>query len=323
MPRTVIQGQSEISASWLSRVLKQRVERFQVVPGHGNWSRQLTIHAHLADGSASALRLKICLGDTFGRSEVDYYTRDYIGMHDAPIVLCLDAQYEPSVGYHLLLEDLEPSHRDRRDVDPSMAHGLAVAQSLGRMHRHHWESMGAPAEASLNRYFDEVRPGVAAIESALGVPMRDRFERHERAFRERWAQPLGMSLLHGDSNPTNILTPNSAEAPVYFLDRQPFDWSLTYGVAAWDLAYFMIPWWPEPLRLECEATVLRHWYETLDAPGYSWEQAKADWRLSVEQCLSVPLEWCSKPATLESMRWLWEVQLARVENAIASQNSGA
>ena len=59
-------GQSEISASWLSCNLKQRVERFQVVPGHGNWSRQLTIHAHLADGRKCA-RLKICLGDTFGR----------------------------------------------------------------------------------------------------------------------------------------------------------------------------------------------------------------------------------------------------------------
>lgn len=323
MPRTVIQDESEISTSWLCRVLNQRVDHFQIVRGHGNWSRQLTIHAHLADGSTNALRLKICLGDTFGRSEVDYYTRDYVGMHDAPIVQCMDAQYDPAVGYHLLLEDLAQSHRDRRDVDPSLAYGLAVAQSLGRMHRHHWESMAAPDTALLDRYLDEVRPGVSAIESAMGLSMQDRFDRHERAFRTRWANRQGMSLLHGDLNPTNILTPNDAETPVYFLDRQPFDWSLTYGVAASDLAYFMIPWWPEQRRLECEAVVLRQWYEALGAPGYSWEQAKADWRLSVEQCLNVPLEWCSKHSTLESMRWLWEVQLARVENAIARPSNDA
>ena len=323
MPGSVIQDEAEISTSWLSRVLKQRVEHVQIVRGHGNWSRQWSVRAGLSDGSVMALRLKICLGDTFGRSEVDYYTRDYVGLHDAPLVRCLDAQYDPAIGYHLLLEDLSHRCRDRRDVVPSLAHGLAVAKSLGRMHKHHWASMPAPDEAALDRYFDEVRPGVAPLERATGCPLRDRFERHERAFRARWRSPAGMSLLHGDLNPTNLLTPHDAETPVYFLDRQPFDWSLTYGVAASDLAYFMIPWWPEALRLECEAAVLRQWYEALEAPGYSWEQAKADWRLSVEQCLNVPLEWCSKPATLESMRWLWEAQWARVESALARPGSGA
>jgi hypothetical protein len=126
-----------------------------------------------------------------------------------------------------------------------------------------------------------------------------------------------MSLLHGDLKPTNVLTPKRAETPVYFLDRQPFEWSLTYGVAVTDLAYFMIPWWPEQARHQCEHAVLRHWYESLGKSDYSWRQALADWRLSVEQCLNVPLEWCSKASTLESMRWLWEVQFARVQDALA------
>jgi hypothetical protein len=110
------------------------------------------------------------------------------------------------------------------------------------------------------------------------------------------------------------------ETPLYFLDRQPFDWSLTYGVAASDLAYFMIPWWPEQTRAECELVVLRHWYDALDAPEYSWSEAQADWRLSVEQCLNVPMEWCSKPTTLESMRWLWLAQFSRVQKALAQPN---
>ena len=317
MDGPVIRDEKQVSRTWLSRVLDLHVESIRFAPGHGNWSRQLVINALLTDGSTRALRLKTCLGATFGRSEVDYYTRDYVDLQDAPIVKCFDAQFDPLVGYHLLLEDLAPSHCDRRDAAPSLAYGKAVAQALGRMHRHHWESMGAPAEATLDRYFDEIRPGIEPMEQAIGVSLRERFERHELAFRKRWAKPQGMTLLHGDLNPTNVLTPKDADAPVYFLDRQPFDWSLTYGLAVSDLAYFMIPWWPEQARRECEQAVLRHWFEALGAPGYSWEQALADWRLSVAQCLHVPVEWCSKAATLQSMRWLWEAQWARIESAMA------
>ena len=126
-----------------------------------------------------------------------------------------------------------------------------------------------------------------------------------------------MSLLHGDLNSMNVLTPKADTRPVYFLDRQPFEWSLTYGVAAYDLAYFLVLWWPESIRVACETPILRCWYENVEQEGYSWEEAQADWRISVEQCLHVPLEWCSKPQTAEKMRWLWEIQLARVKAALA------
>lgn len=313
----VIRNQDELSASWVGRALNQGVDSIRVTAGNGNWSSQLSIEATMGDGTTRALRLKICLGDTFGRSEVDYYTRDYVNMDQAPLVRCFDARYQPGVGYHLLLEDLAATHTDRKLVLPSLPYGIAVAEALGRLHAHHWCSRPAPEAAALDRYFDEVRPGLAPMERATGCPLREPFALHERAFRTRWAKPQGMSLLHGDLNPTNILTPSGHENPVYFLDRQPFDWSLTYGVAASDLAYFMIPWWPEQERQRCESVVLRTWYDALGAPEYSWHEAQADWRISVEQCLNVPMEWCSKPATLESMQWLWQAQFARVRNALA------
>jgi hypothetical protein len=313
----VIRDETQVTTSWLSRVLGQEVASFGLTPLRGNWSRQLAISVHLGDGSTRALRLKICLGSEFGRSEVDYYTRDYAGLQGAPLVRCFEARHDLAVGYHVLLEDLAATHSDRRDVPPTLAYGLTVAEALGRLHRHHWCSRPAPGEEALNRYLDEIRRGLAPMERATGQPLRDRFERHERAFRLRWARPGGMALLHGDLNPTNVLTPIGADAPAYFLDRQPFDWSPTYGVAVSDLAYFMIPWWPERAREECEVAVLRRWYEALDQPGYGWDEAQGDWRLSVEQCLNVPMEWCSRETTLESMRGLWEAQLARVQSAIA------
>lgn len=314
-PRIVREGK-DVTTAWLGEVLGREVEAFHITPGHGQWSRQLQISARMGDGSVRALRLKICLGGVFGRSEVDYYTRDYVDMPDAPLVPCLAAEYDPAVGYHLLLEDLATSHTDRRDLQPTLAHGLAVAEALGRLHRHHWMSRPAPGEAVLGRYLDHIRPGLAPLERATGRSMRGAFERHEQAFRERWARPQGMTLLHGDLNPTNLLTPRGADAPVWFLDRQPFDWSLTYGLAVYDLAYFMIPWWPEALRKAHGRAILRCWYDALSQPEYAWSEAQADWRLCVGQCLNIPIEWCSRPSTLESMRWLWEAQLARIESAV-------
>jgi Phosphotransferase enzyme family len=320
---SVIRREDEVSAAWLSHILKRDVKQLEITAGRGNWSRQLAIEAHMSDGTAQALRLKICLGDTFGRSEVDYYSLDYVMLANAPLVRCFDAQYDAAIGYHLLLDDLSATHADRRDAPPTLAHGLAVAEALGRMHAHHWESMPVPDEAALNRYFEAIRPGLDAMENATGCSLRAQFELHEAAFRERWKTPRGMSLLHGDLNPTNVLTPRGSEAPVYFLDRQPFDWSLTHGVAVSDLACFMVPWWPEQTRHDCELTVLRHWHESIGKPDYSWNEAQADWKLSVEQCLHVPMEWCSKETTLHSMSWLWKSQFARVQNALSRPGGDA
>lgn len=309
---SVLTHASALTPEWLSAVLGHTVVRIDATTETSNWSSQVPLKATLASGERLALRLKICLGDTFGPSEVAYYTHDYTDLPNAPLVRCYDAQYAPGVGYHLLLDDLSATHHNRRDAPPTLAYGLAVAEALGRLHRHHVHSQPVPDNTVWERYFTEILPGVVPLEQATGQPFAARVAAHADALRTRWSNPVGMSLLHGDLNSTNVLTPQDAESPVYFLDRQPFDWSLTYGVAAYDLAYFLILWWPAEVRHTHEAAILRCWFEAFAAPGYTWEQAQTDWSLSVEQCLHVPLEWCSKPETAESMRWLWQMQLDRI-----------
>ena len=226
----VLTGAEQLTAEYLSDALGQPVLSFTFTTEESNWARQVLIIATLADGTKRALRLKLCLGETFGRSEVDYYARDYVGLENAPLVRCYDAQFDPVAGYHLLLDDLSDTHADRRGVAPTLKHSLAIAEALGRMHAHHWESAPVPEDSAWERYFATVRPGVEAIERATGRAFSEKFEAHAKALRERWADPHGLTLLHGDVNPTNVLAPKDAESPVYFLDRQPFDWSLPYEI---------------------------------------------------------------------------------------------
>ncbi len=309
---SVILRVEDITASWLSEVLGESVVEFTTLSSESSWAHQIQLGVSLESGETRRLRLKMCFGETFGRSEVDFYTKDYVGMENAPLVRCWDAQFEEGAGYHLLLDDLSETYTNRFEIPPTLEYGLAVAEALGRLHAHHWESQPPLGEATWTRYFGHIRPGVGPLEDAVGVPLVERFDVLERELQTRWADPRGMSLLHGDLNPGNILTPKGAAAPVFFLDRQPFDWSLTYGLAAYDLAYCCALWHPADLFRAWEEPILRRWHEALDRPEYSLEQARADLRLSVEHCLHIPIEWCTSPEDVVKMRWVWEPQLQRL-----------
>lgn len=307
-----------ITPQWLSHVLHKDVHSLKLNLESSNWSTQVPLRVKFRDGSTASLRVKICAGSSFGPSEVDYYMHDYVSMIDAPLVKCWNAEFDSQLGYHLLLDDLAETHTNRREVQPNREYGLAVARALGRLHKHHWESQSVPGQEAVDRYFQEFRPGVAAMKSISGHDFSGEASATERQLRDRLTNPRGMSLLHGDLNSMNILTPKGADSPVFFIDRQPFDWSLTYAVAIYDLAYFLVLWWPEDIRIAHEAEIVRCWHREVGDPAYQWQHALSAWKAAVRQCLHVPLEWCSKPATAEKMRWLWELQVGRVSSAVAS-----
>jgi hypothetical protein len=315
----VIQRFDQVTPAWLTSVLGEVVVDVDFSTSRSSWAQNASIVACMADGSNRFLWLKLCLGTTFGRSEVDYYTRDYTALVDAPLVPCYDACYEAGVGYHLLLEDLSFEFQDRKHSPPTLAHGLAIAAALARLHNHHWESASPPTTKDWKRYFDQIRPGIEPIEQETGLSFQANFEFHAKALVQRWSKPVGLTLLHGDINPTNVLTPKGLEAPVYFLDRQPFEWKLTYGLAAYDLAYAIVPWWSYEFRTKHQDEILRNWFDHLEQPGYSWTQAQADWKLSVEHCLHIPIEWCGDPSDLEKMRPLWEWQLRNISGMRLNQ----
>jgi hypothetical protein len=53
------------------------------------------------------------------------------------------------------------------------------------------------------------------------------YELHPRLMVQRTHDDVAFTLIHGDVNRTYILVPINGERPLYLIDRQPFNWSLT------------------------------------------------------------------------------------------------
>ena len=112
--------------------------------------------------------------------------------------------------------------------------------------------------------------------------MRDLYANHPQAIIDRTSDDNGFTLIHGDVGHTNVLVPRDGDRPIYIIDRQPFDWSLTTWLGVYDLAYAMVLDWPVETRRRLEMPVLRRYHDQLAQKGlesYSWEQLYDDYRL--------------------------------------------
>jgi thiamine kinase-like enzyme len=345
MTQDIIISPDQITPAWLTAALNQSglpvtVNHVQVEANQSTNARMVRLHpTYSADSPPAAppdLLLKICAGDdnSFGRSEVDYYTRDYLHLPNAPIPRCYHAAYsaEPR-RYHLLLQDLSASHQPAWDQTPTLPYALALAEAIATLHAHWWsaERLAAgnhplPDEATLGRYLANIRPGLepliaemgAALEPYQSQSLRDIFTHHPALMSQRALDPNGQTLIHGDPNPGNILTPKHGSGRVYLIDRQPFDWSLTTWLAVSDLAYVIVHWWQPEHRRQFQFPMLRHYHQQLPQhgiTGYSWEQLVQDYKLAAVQSIYVAVAWCVDERERTTMRWVWQPQLEKALTA--------
>lgn len=326
-PQRVISSLGEVDAAWLSAVLRQSgaltgggVVGHDVVEGQGNWSENARLRLHYSEGSTGErpqrLFLKLTntdLGDDeyFGSSEVDYYARDYRDVPDAPVIRCYDAAYSAEKQrYHVLLDDLTDTHFVAANRRPTLAYGLALAEGLAALHARWWGgSRLTEAGVSLHtpehieRFVEIAAPGAEHIIAALPAELaphwpqilRDLFASHSAILSGRSQNPQGFTIIHGDVGENNILIPRAGERPIYIIDRQPFDWSLTIWLGVYDLAYAMVLDWDSETRRQLEMPVLKHYHAELarrGVAGYSWERLLDDYRLSVATTVCVATEYC-------------------------------
>ncbi len=345
----VISEPSQVDAAWLTRALTAAgalrdgavadVAMQIEVRSLSTIARlQLAYTAGAQGVRPQRLFLKICTpgagNELLGPSEVHYYTRDYAGVRGVPLLTYYDAAYSAEQGsYHLLLDDVSATHAESHGRTPTLAYGLALAEGLARMHVHWWgpghlEAGGEaiPGAAEIERYVAMARAGLAPmlqgvrgeITTTWRAALHDLFTYHPAEMIARTANTHGFTLVHGDVNPGNILAPVLGDAPVYIIDRQPFDWSLTTWLGVSDLAYMMVHWWDSDIRRELETPILRHYHQLLCAAGvrhYSWQQLLLDYRLCVVQSVYVATEWCRNEADCVDMKWAWFPMLQKAMTA--------
>ncbi len=326
MQPNVIRSVEEISPAWLTAALaasgaltRGAVAAIDVETGRGNWSTSAILTVTYRNGSQGSLPRRLFLkmveidreDEFFGPSEVDYYTRDYTGLDGAPLIRCYDAAYsEEQDRYHLLLDDVSETHLEAADRAPTLEYGLALAEALAVLHAHWWGARrlteaGAPIHSPehILRFVDIARPGVKPIldhftpelKPHWPAAIQDLFAGHPQALIARARDLAGFTLIHGDAGHANILVPRAGERPLYLIDRQPFNWSLTTWLGAYDLAYAMVLDWEIEVRRRLEIPVLRRYHEQLlrqGIEGYSWDRLFEDYRLSVPMGVYVATEYC-------------------------------
>jgi hypothetical protein len=349
MPEKVITNLEQVTTEWLTAVLTNSgaltggsVTALNVDTGQGNWSTSGTLRLSYTDdvqGERPArLFLKMVNTDTgdgefFGPSEVTYYTHDYADVTDAPLLRCYDARFSETLQrYHLLLEDVSQTHVKAAQKAPTLAYGLALAEGLVALHAHWWgaqrlEEANAPihepdyifrfveiaepsAENIIRKFASELEPHWPAAISNL-------FANHPQAMIDRTQEAGGFTLIHGDVGHGNILVPRTDDRPLYIIDRQPFDWSLTTWLGVYDLAYAIVLDWDVETRRQLEMAVLQRYHEWLikrGVRGYSWEQLFDDYRLSAAMGVYIAVEYCRGGI---SERWLpaWMPMLKRALTA--------
>jgi hypothetical protein len=326
LPEEVITSLEQVTPAWLTGVLAQSaaltrgaVAGFDVDTGRGNWSTNASLKLQYTAGSQGdlppSLFLKLVnadLGDEyFSDSEVTYYTRDYVDVPDAPLIRCYHAVFSKEKRcYHLLLEDLSATHVEAVDKTPTLELGLALAEGLAAIHARWWGAVrlaaaGAPIHSPehIQRFVDIAEPGVghilarfsAELEPHWPETMQRLFSRHPQAMIERSQDANGFTLIHGDVGAYNILVPRDGDRPLYVIDRQPFDWSLTTWLGVYDLAYAMVLDWEVETRRNLELPVLRHYHQQLlgrGVSGYPWEQLWDDYRLCAAMGVYIATEYC-------------------------------
>lgn len=344
MTMDVIVNPEAVEPAWLTAVLTKAGalidgEVLDVVcrTYDGNWSSNAFLTLQYSDDAVGECPKQLFLktSSDFGPSEVFYYTRDYIDVAAAPLVRCFDARYdEDQRCYHLLLEDLSTTHELVLHQPANLAYAEALADGFAAMHARWWgaerftqigETM--PTADSVRGYVDEARPGLIHLRqhysAEIGDENLDRIERffaeHPDLLIERLSDERGFCLIHGDANPTNILVPRGALGPpIYLLDRQPFETSLTVFLGVYDITHAIVHRWERDNRRQLEVPLLRRFHRQLvanDVDNYSWQQLVDDYVLCAGMGLYDAVE-RSADGPNEEMKWLWLPMLQRSLQAL-------
>jgi len=340
MSDVVITSPGQVTPEWLTSVLSAgdaltagAVTGVAIEGGQGNWSSNAKLLVNYSADAAGTRPDKLFLkmvaidlddDEYFDDSEVTYYTRDYVNVPDAPLLHCYHAAFaDTGTAYHLLLDDVSSTHVDATGRAPTPGSAVALADGLAAMHASWWGAgrltdAGHPLHDAfhIQQFVDIAAPGVphVLVACAADLPVHwpalieQIFERHPTALIGRSRNPVGFTLIHGDPGCANILVPRDGDRPIYLIDRQPFNWSLTTWLGVYDLVYATILDWPTEIRRQLEVPMLKRYHDQLQLHGvadYSWHQLWTDYQLMIPMGVYIAVEYSRGGLNSKSMAtWL-------------------
>lgn len=315
--------------------LPGRISKLSARSQRSSWSRlhrlQLDFEAEASPTDVPDLILKVSRGprNPFGARELKlYHFAKEKPETKLPIPRAFDLGFDPATqSSHLLLEDLSQTHRTGFETPLEEISPLKVGEAIARFQAPFSSPTGlaefglAPdSRAKFEAFFEHCRGGLSAcLEDLAGeglgslrAPLCQALDGAPELFLARLSDSRGISLLHGDLNPGNVLYPRSQPGAILFLDRQPFSWSLEAWVGAHDLGVYGFLHLEKARRAKILPELLEGYTRGLESRGVpvSQELIQADLKLSALACLHQAIEWGRDPRERKRMRWLWiqEVQ---------------
>jgi hypothetical protein len=345
----LITSVEQVTAAWLTHVLNTsgalvqgRVTKIDKHIDARELSTSVRLGITYSENAAGAKPTKLFLklvtldmeDEFFGPSEVNYYQRDYVDIRNVPIPRAYNAVYSEAQGcYHLLMDDLSDTHVTARNQTPTLGYGKALAESLATLHAHWWGQprlleIGEriPNAQRIQWFANMGKLGASLIIAACKDELKAHwpeaikriYDAHPRLMVQRTHNDVGFTLIHGDVNRNNILVPIDRARPLYLIDRQPFNWSLTIWLGVYDSAYALVLYWDAEVRRALERPVLRHYHECLirqGITGYTWEQLWDDYRLCVMMGVYMATEWCRTELRMDTHPY-WMPMLQRTLTAM-------
>jgi hypothetical protein len=301
--------------------LISRIARFRLTyDGRSDASPSHLFFKTQRDGIDNALR-------DLGRKEVAFYNSVAIATPAGLLPRCYEAVAEPQ--WHLILEDLTPSHQTLEDwpLPPAVERLHAVAAAHARFHAVWWDdarlgvSVGAFADTSgaLDRYLETFPKDFAAFADRLG----DRLSVERRAVYERliaaaprllarYRSHRHLTIVHGDAHLWNALLPRDQSLE----DVRLIDWDAwRVDTATDDLAYMIAVHCFPDWRRRYERESLQRYHDALLAGGvrgYAFDALREDYRQSVLWQITTPM-WQANHGLVPA---IWWNHLDRVMSAV-------
>lgn len=235
--------------------------------------------------------------NNYGR-EVNFYR------HIAPTALvatprCWFTDADPSTGeFVLMMEDLAPAEQGDQLKGVTLAQARLAVEQAARLHASRWDdptlddlawvqgTKAAPASAATPDMIQGL--WAAFVDRYAGRLQPDWIRVGEALVASRWGgegQPRSgpRCLVHHDFRPDNMMFATAAGGrPITVLDWQ----SVTYGVGATDVAYFLAGALPADVRREHEPGFLALYLDTLrdlGVTGYGEADLQRDYAVGAFQ----------------------------------------